>query len=238
MPDALLSIQGLDVHYRGIRAVRAIDLHIHEGEHVTLIGANGAGKTSTLKAITGLVPVAGGDIRYAGRSIVALPAHERLRQGIAMVPEGRGIFTRMSVLDNLKAGAYLRPDKHRVADEIEGLFSFFPRLRERLSQTAGLLSGGEQQMLALARALLSRPRLLLLDEPSMGLSPIMVDTIFRIIGELCRNDMTLLLVEQNAQLALEATERAYVMDSGEINLSDSSSTLLQHDLVRATYLGE
>ncbi|SDI55473.1 branched-chain amino acid transport system ATP-binding protein [Pseudomonas flavescens] len=238
MPEALLSIRGLEVRYGAIQAVKGIDLNVAEGERVTLIGANGAGKTTSLKAITGLLPASAGELRFAGQSILGMPAHQLLRLGIAMVPEGRGIFARMSVLDNLQAGAYLRRDRARVSDEIEQLLAHFPRLRERLQQPAGLLSGGEQQMLALARALLSRPRLLLLDEPSMGLAPLMVERIFQLIDDVCRDGMTLLLVEQNARLALLASDRGYVLDSGLISLEGTAPALLDNPQVRAAYLGE
>ncbi|MCK9813813.1 ABC transporter ATP-binding protein [Pseudomonas sp. MAFF 302046] len=238
MPEPLLHIEGLKVRYGAIEAVKSVGLHIAEGERVTLIGANGAGKSSSLKALTGLLPAAAGQIRFAGRSILGQAPHDLLRAGIAMVPEGRGIFARMSVLENLQAGAYLRRDKAQVQAEIRQLFEHFPRLEERLQQSAGLLSGGEQQMLALARALLSRPRLLVLDEPSMGLAPIMVETLFQVIDDVCRQGMTLLLVEQNARLALQVTDRAYVMDTGRISLSGVSQDLLDDPEVRAAYLGE
>ncbi|CRM06570.1 branched-chain amino acid transporter ATP-binding protein [Pseudomonas sp. FH4] len=238
MSEALLQIAGLKVRYGAIEAVKSLDLHIDEGERVTLIGANGAGKSSSLKALTGLLPAAAGQIRFAGRSILNLAPHERLTLGIAMVPEGRGIFARMSVLENLQAGAFLRRDPQQVNLEIRQLFEHFPRLEERLQQSAGLLSGGEQQMLALARALLSKPRLLVLDEPSMGLAPIMVEKLFQVIDDVCRQGMTLLLVEQNARLALQVTDRAYVMDTGRISLSGASDQLLDHPEVRSAYLGE
>ena len=238
MSEALLQIDGLKVRYGAIEAVKSLDLHINEGERVTLIGANGAGKSSSLKALTGLLPAAAGQIRFAGRSILNLAPHERLTLGIAMVPEGRGIFARMSVLENLQAGAFLRRDPQQVNLEIRQLFEHFPRLEERLQQSAGLLSGGEQQMLALARALLSKPRLLVLDEPSMGLAPIMVEKLFQVIDDVCRQGMTLLLVEQNARLALQVTDRAYVMDTGRISLSGASDQLLDHPEVRSAYLGE
>ena len=238
MSEALLQIAGLKVRYGAIEAVKSLDLHIDEGERVTLIGANGAGKSSSLKALTGLLPAAAGQIRCAGRSILNLAPHERLTLGIAMVPEGRGIFARMSVLENLQAGAFLRRDPQQVNLEIRQLFEHFPRLEERLQQSAGLLSGGEQQMLALARALLSKPRLLVLDEPSMGLAPIMVEKLFQVIDDVCRQGMTLLLVEQNARLALQVTDRAYVMDTGRISLSGASDQLLDHPEVRSAYLGE
>ncbi len=238
MSEALLKVEGLQVRYGAIEAVKALDLHIDEGERVTLIGANGAGKTSSLKALTGLLPAAKGEIRFAGHSILGQAPDKLLRQGIAMVPEGRGIFARMSVLENLQAGAFLRRDNAQVQREMRQLFEHFPRLEERLQQSAGLLSGGEQQMLALARALLSRPRLLILDEPSMGLAPIMVEKIFQVIDDVCRQGMTLLLVEQNARLALQVTDRAYVMDTGRISLSGRSEDLLEHPEVRSAYLGE
>ncbi|AUG41595.1 MULTISPECIES: ABC transporter ATP-binding protein [Pseudomonas] len=238
MSEPLLKIDGLQVRYGAIEAVKSLDLRIAEGERVTLIGANGAGKTSSLKALTGLLPAARGQIHFAGCPVLGLAPHELLRQGIAMVPEGRGIFARMTVLENLQAGAFLRRDRAQVNREIRQLFEHFPRLEERLQQCAGLLSGGEQQMLALARALLSRPRLLVLDEPSMGLAPIMVEKLFQVIDDVCRQGMTLLLVEQNARLALQVTDRAYVMDTGRISLSGASRDLLDDPEVRAAYLGE
>lgn len=238
MSDVLLDIRDLRVRYGVIEAVKGIDLHVNAGERVTLIGANGAGKTSTLKALAGLLPMASGDIRFDGHSIRAVPAHRLPRQGVSLVPEGRGIFARMSVLENLQAGAYLRRDREQVDEDMEGLFEHFPRLRERLGQSAGLLSGGEQQMLALARALLSRPRLLILDEPSMGLAPIMVEKIFAVIDAVCQAGMTLLLVEQNARLALQVTDRAYVLDSGRIHLTGNSAALLDDPGIREAYLGE
>ncbi|WJV25814.1 MULTISPECIES: ABC transporter ATP-binding protein [Pseudomonas] len=238
MSEPLLKIDGLQVRYGVIEAVKSLDLRIAEGERVTLIGANGAGKTSSLKALTGLLPAARGQIHFAGCPVLGLAPHELLRQGIAMVPEGRGIFARMTVLENLQAGAFLRRDRAQVNREIRQLFEHFPRLEERLQQCAGLLSGGEQQMLALARALLSRPRLLVLDEPSMGLAPIMVEKLFQVIDDVCRQGMTLLLVEQNARLALQVTDRAYVMDTGRISLSGASRDLLDDPEVRAAYLGE
>ena len=238
MSEALLKVDGLQVRYGAIEAVKSLDLHINEGERVTLIGANGAGKTSSLKALTGLLPATRGEIRFAGQSILGQAPEKLLRQGIAMVPEGRGIFARMSVLENLQAGAFLRRDNEQVQREMRQLYEHFPRLEERLHQSAGLLSGGEQQMLALARALLSRPRLLILDEPSMGLAPIMVEKIFQVIDGVCRQGMTLLLVEQNARLALQVTDRAYVMDTGRISLTGPSQDLLEHPEVRSAYLGE
>lgn len=238
MAEPLLDIRGLQVRYGAIEAVKGVDLQVHAGERVTLIGANGAGKTSTLKALAGLLPAAAGQIHFDGRLISGQAAHRLPGQGIALVPEGRGIFARMSVLENLQAGAYLRTDQQQVGDDMQALFEHFPRLRERLGQSAGLLSGGEQQMLALARALLSRPRLLILDEPSMGLAPIMVEKIFEVIDSVCQAGMTLLLVEQNARLALQVTDRAYVMDSGRITLSGPSAALMDEPQIRAAYLGE
>ncbi|MBJ9975150.1 ABC transporter ATP-binding protein [Pseudomonas sp. S75] len=238
MSDALLQIRGLSVHYGAIAAVKSLDLEVRAGERVTLIGANGAGKTSTLKALTGLLPASAGAIRFDGRPIHGQAAHELLRQGIAMVPEGRGIFGRMSVVENLQAGAFLRRDRAQVDDEIAQWLDLFPHLERRARQPAGLLSGGEQQMLALARALMSRPRLLVLDEPSMGLAPIMVEKIFEVIDQVCKDGMTLLLVEQNARLALQVCQRAYVMDSGRITLHGAADDLLDDPHVRAAYLGE
>lgn len=238
MPEALLEIRDLSVRYGAIQAVNALSLTVAEGEHVTLIGANGAGKTSTLKALTGLLAPSAGTIHFDGQPLHSLGAHLRLQRGLAMVPEGRGVFARMSVLENLHAGAYLRRDTAAINDQIERILDWFPHLRRRLQQPAGLLSGGEQQMLALGRALMSRPRLLVLDEPSMGLAPVMVEKIFAVIADVCRSGMTLLLVEQNARLALRVTERGYVMDSGQITLEGASKQLLDDPQVRAAYLGE
>ena len=238
MNEPLLNIRNLGVRYGAIRAVKSLDLHVEAGEHVTLIGANGAGKTSTLRALTGLIAASEGDIRFAGRSLHGVPAHQRLAQGLVMVPEGRGVFARMSVEENLLAGAYLRSDKAAVGEQIAEIVSWFPHLKRRFKQPAGLLSGGEQQMLALGRALLSNPRLLVLDEPSMGLAPTMVERIFEAIAEVCRRGITLLLVEQNARLALQVTERAYVLDSGLITLSGKSRDLLHDPQVCAAYLGD
>jgi len=238
MNEPLLDIRNLGVRYGAIRAVKSLDLRVEEGEHVTLIGANGAGKSSTLRALTGLITASEGDIRFAGRSLNGVPAHQRLAQGLVMVPEGRGVFARMSVEENLLAGAYLRSDHRAVAEQIEEIVEWFPHLKRRFRQPAGLLSGGEQQMLALGRALLSKPRLLVLDEPSMGLAPTMVERIFEAIAEVCRRGITLLLVEQNARLALQVTERAYVLDSGLITLTGQSCDLLDDPQVRAAYLGD
>ncbi|WP_347554877.1 ABC transporter ATP-binding protein [Robbsia sp. KACC 23696] len=238
MSEAMLSIKGLEVKYGGIQAVKGVDLEVHQGELVTLIGANGAGKTTTMKAITGLQGISGGDIQYQGQSIKGVPPYELLKRGLAMVPEGRGIFARMSILENMQMGAYLRRDTAAIKSDTERMFNFFPRLRERQAQYAGTLSGGEQQMLAMARALLSRPKLLLLDEPSMGLSPIMVEKIFEVVREISSEGLTVLLVEQNARLALQAANRGYVMDSGIITMNGDAKDMLNDPKVRAAYLGE
>ncbi|WP_096031145.1 ABC transporter ATP-binding protein [Caballeronia hypogeia] len=234
----MLKVKGLQVNYGGIQAVKGVDLEVGQGELVTLIGANGAGKTTTMKAITGLKPYSGGDIEYMGQSIKGVPTHELLKRGLAMVPEGRGIFARMSILENMQMGAYLRNDTAEIQKDTERMFGFFPRLKERASQYAGTLSGGEQQMLAMARALLSRPKLLLLDEPSMGLSPIMVEKIFEVVREISKEGLTVLLVEQNARLALQAANRGYVMDSGTVTMTGDAKTMLDDPKVRAAYLGE
>jgi len=236
--SAMLKVKGLQVNYGGIQAVKGVDLEVGQGELVTLIGANGAGKTTTMKAITGLKPYSGGDIEYMGQSIKGVPTHELLKRGLAMVPEGRGIFARMSILENMQMGAYLRNDTDAIQKDTERMFGFFPRLKERASQYAGTLSGGEQQMLAMARALLSRPKLLLLDEPSMGLSPIMVEKIFEVVREISSEGLTVLLVEQNARLALQAANRGYVMDSGMVTMSGDAKIMLDDPKVRAAYLGE
>jgi branched-chain amino acid transport system ATP-binding protein len=233
----ILRVAGLRVAYGGIQAVKGVDLEIAPGELVALIGANGAGKTTSLRAITGSLPWAG-EIDYLGASTRGVPSHELLRRGLVMVPEGRGIFTRMTVAENLRMGAYARSDKAAIEEDLEQQYETFPRLRERAGQLAGNLSGGEQQMLAMGRALMSRPRLLLLDEPSMGLSPIMVEKIFDVIRAASKRGIPMLLVEQNALLALEAANRAYVLDSGTINLSGRAQTLLHDPKVREAYLGE
>jgi branched-chain amino acid transport system ATP-binding protein len=237
MNPPILRVQGLKVAYGGIQAVKGIDLEVRPGELVALIGANGAGKTSTLRAITGLLPGAGA-IHYLGEPTAGVAAHELLRRGLVMVPEGRGIFTRMTVAENLLMGAYARSDRQTVARDMEEQYETFPRLRQRCVQLAGNLSGGEQQMLAMARAMMSRPRLLLLDEPSMGLSPIMVEKIFEVIRAASARAMPIVLVEQNARLALEAAHRGYVLDSGTITLSGTGSELLHDPKVREAYLGE
>jgi branched-chain amino acid transport system ATP-binding protein len=232
----LLEVKGLEVRYGGIRAVRGIDLAVDEGELVCLIGANGAGKTSALKAICGL-HARGGSVTYAGQALEGLPVFELPRRGLVMVPEGRGVFPQLTVEENLAMGAFARRDAH-VQDDIALQYASFPRLKERRQQTAGTLSGGEQQMLALARALMSRPRLLLLDEPSMGLAPLMVAKIFDIVREIAARGVTILLVEQNARLALEAASRGYVMESGAIALAGPAAGLLADPKVREAYLGE
>jgi len=232
---SLLSVQGLKIAYGGIQAVRGIDLSVAEGEMVCLIGANGAGKSSTLKGLTGLVPHSG-KLHFDGQSLRGLPTHAIARLGISLVPEGRGIFSRLSVAENLDMGAFSRRD-HAVRQDLARVFELFPRLHERRSQVAGTLSGGEQQMLAIGRALMSRPKLLLLDEPSMGLAPLMVQKIYETIREIAKNGVTIMLVEQNAHLALQISQRAYVMESGAISLSGPSADLSQDASVQAAYLG-
>ncbi len=238
MKETLLKIAGLKVAYGGIQAVKGIDLEIRDGELVTLIGANGAGKTTTMKAITGLQPWAGGDVEYLGRSIKGVPSYDLLKQGLAMVPEGRGVFARMTITENLLMGAFTRKDEDGIKDDIDRMFGIFPRLKERANQLAGTMSGGEQQMLAMARALMSQPRLLLLDEPSMGLSPIMVEKIFEVVRDISSQGVTVLLVEQNARLALQAADRGYVMESGLITMNGNAADMLDDPKVRAAYLGE
>ncbi|MFM8692386.1 MAG: ABC transporter ATP-binding protein [Limnohabitans sp.] len=238
MADTLLKVKGLQVAYGGIQAVKGVDLEVREGELVTLIGSNGAGKTTTMKAITGTQPINGGEIEYLGRSIRGQGPWDLVRQGLAMVPEGRGVFTRMTITENLQMGAYIRTDSAGIADDIEKVFHIFPRLRERKDQLAGTLSGGEQQMLAMGRALLSRPKVLLLDEPSMGLSPIMVDRIFEVVRDVYAQGVTIMLVEQNASRALSIADRGYVMDSGLITMSGVGRDMLADPKVRAAYLGE
>ena len=238
MSEVLLKISGLKVAYGGIEAVKGIDFEVCEGELVTLIGSNGAGKTTTMKAITGSLPMNDGDIEYLGKSIRGTGAWDLVKQGLAMVPEGRGVFTRMSITENLQMGAYIRKDKPGIAADMDKVFTTFPRLRERREQLAGTLSGGEQQMLAMGRALMSRPKLLLLDEPSMGLSPIMVDKIFEVVRDVSAQGVTVLLVEQNASRALQIADRAYVMESGLIGMSGDARQMLSDPKVRAAYLGE
>lgn len=234
----MLEVTGLSVAYGGIRAVRSITFHVAAGETVALIGANGAGKTSTLKALARLLDPAGGSVRFLGEDLTRLPAHRLVEKGIALVPEGRGVFPRLSVAENLSMGAFVRRDRAAVAEDSERIYDLFPRLRERAGQLAGTLSGGEQQMLAIGRALMSRPRLLLLDEPSMGLAPLMVQKIFEVVRAVAREGMTILLVEQNAKLALETSSRGYVLESGEITLNGPAGDLLADSRVRAAYLGE
>jgi branched-chain amino acid transport system ATP-binding protein len=238
MADVLLKVRGLKVSYGGIEAVKGVDFEVREGELVSLIGSNGAGKTTTMKAITGTLPLAGGEIDYLGQSIRGLGAWDLVKKGLAMVPEGRGVFTRMSIAENLQMGAYIRSDASGIDDDIEKVYTTFPRLKERRDQLAGTLSGGEQQMLAMGRALMSRPRVLLLDEPSMGLSPIMVDKIFEVIREVSAQGVTVLLVEQNASRALQIADRGYVMESGLITLTGQARKMLDDPQVRAAYLGE
>ena len=234
----ILEVRNLKVAYGGIQAVKGIDLQVREGELVSLIGANGAGKTTTLNTLAGVVPHNGGEIRYAGEDIGRLPSHLRLRRGLALVPEGRGIFTRLTVAENLQTGAYTRRDADGVAADMEKVLALLPRVKERLGQVAGTLSGGEQQMVAIGRALLSRPQVLLLDEPSMGLAPLVVEKIFEVIHSITREGMGVLLVEQNANLALEVSERAYVMEGGRVTLEGSGKDLLNDPKVRSAYLGE
>lgn len=238
MTEPVLRISGLKVSYGGIQAVKGIDLEVRAGELVALIGANGAGKTTSLKAITGSLGWAAGDVSYAGKSIRGVGPYDLVRQGLAMVPEGRGVFARMTIIENLQMGAYLRKDGAGIRTDIDKMFAIFPRLKERAEQLAGTMSGGEQQMLAMARALMSHPKLLLLDEPSMGLSPIMVQKVFEVIRSVSAQGTTILLVEQNARLALEAANRAYVMDSGLITMTGDGKQLLSDPRVRAAYLGE
>jgi branched-chain amino acid transport system ATP-binding protein len=234
----LLEVEGLEVRYGGIRAVKGIDIAVDEGELVCLIGANGAGKSSTLRAIVGMTRAASGSVRYNGREIAGRPAFELVREGLVMVPEGRGIFHQLTVAENLLMGAFARDDAPAIRQDRERVFALFPRLAERRGQTGGTLSGGEQQMLAIGRALMSRPKLLLLDEPSMGLAPILVAKIFEIVRDVAIQGVTILLVEQNARLALEAASRGYVMESGIIALADDAKKLLADPKVREAYLGE
>jgi len=238
MAKTLLKISGLKVAYGGIQAVKGVDFEVREGELVSLIGSNGAGKTTTMKAITGTLPFKEGDIEYLGRSIKGQGPWDLVKQGLAMVPEGRGIFTRMTIVENLQMGAYIRNDTGAIADDMERIFTIFPRLRERKDQLAGTMSGGEQQMLAMGRALMSRPKVLLLDEPSMGLSPIMVDKIFEVVRDVYAQGVTVLLVEQNASRALAIANRGYVMDSGIITMTGDAKQMLTDPKVRAAYLGE
>jgi branched-chain amino acid transport system ATP-binding protein len=238
MSETLLKVSGLKVAYGGIQAVKGVDFEVRQGELVTLIGSNGAGKTTTMKAITGLLPLNDGDIQYLGQSIRGKGPWDLVKQGLAMVPEGRGVFTRMTILENLQMGAHIRSDKAGIAQDLDRVFTIFPRLKERKDQLAGTMSGGEQQMLAMGRALMSRPKVLLMDEPSMGLSPIMVDKIFEVVREVHGQGVTILLVEQNASRALEIADRGYVMESGIISMSGDARDMLDDPKVRAAYLGE
>ncbi|MDQ3025623.1 MAG: ABC transporter ATP-binding protein [Pseudomonadota bacterium] len=235
---SLLALEQLQVSYGGIRAVKGIDLEVGPGELVCLIGANGAGKTTTLRAVTGLARAAGGRIVYDGHDITGLKVHEIARRGLALVPEGRGVFAQLTIEENLAMGAYSRDDRAAVATDVDRAFTLFPRLKERRAQTAGTLSGGEQQMLAIARALMSRPRLLLLDEPSMGLAPLMVERIFEVIRTIAAEGVTMLLVEQNARLALESSHRGYVLEGGLVAFSGEARALLGDPRIREAYLGE
>jgi len=238
MTNVLLKVKDLKVAYGGIQAVKGVEFEVREGELVSLIGSNGAGKTTTMKAITGSLPINDGDIEYMGRSIRGQGPWDLVKQGLAMVPEGRGIFTRMTIMENLQMGAYIRNDKAEIQMDIDKVFGIFPRLKERKDQLAGTLSGGEQQMLAMGRALISRPKVLLLDEPSMGLSPLMVDKIFEVVRDVYAQGVTILLVEQNASRALAIADRGYVMDSGLITMTGEGKTMLNDPKVRAAYLGE
>jgi len=234
----LLRVKGLKVAYGGIQAVKGIDMQVHEGELVSLIGSNGAGKTTTMKAITGMLGANDGDIEYLGRSIKGRGPWDMVKEGLVMVPEGRGVFARMSITENLLMGAYTRKDPAGIAEDVGKVFGIFPRLKERKSQLAGTMSGGEQQMLAMGRALMARPKVLLLDEPSMGLSPILVDTIFQVVRDVYALGVTIVLVEQNASRALAIADRGYVMESGLLTMEGSGQDLLADPRVRAAYLGE
>ena len=237
-PPVLLKVEGLKVAYGGIQAVKGVDFEVRQGELVSLIGSNGAGKTTTMKAVTRSLQMADGDVHYLGRSIRGVGAWDLVAEGLVMVPEGRGGFARMTITENLLMGAYTRNDKAGIAADIERMFGIFPRLKERRDQLAGTMSGGEQQMLAMARALMSQPKVLLLDEPSMGLSPIMVDKIFEVVSDVHGLGVTLVLVEQNASRALALADRGYVMESGLITMTGPGQTLLSDPRVRAAYLGE
>ena len=238
MTTPLLKVSGLKVAYGGIQAVKGVSFEVFPGELVSLIGANGAGKTTTLKAVTGTLPAADGEIHYLGKPIRGQGAWDLVAQGLVMVPEGRGVFARMTIVENLQMGAFVRNDKAGIAADIERVFGIFPRLKERAAQLAGTMSGGEQQMLAMGRALMAQPKVLLLDEPSMGLSPIMVDKIFEVVADIHARGTTVLLVEQNASRALGLADRGYVMESGEITMTGEAKALLADPKVRAAYLGE
>ncbi len=238
MTKTLLKVTGLKVAYGGIQAVKGVDFEVNEGELVSLIGSNGAGKTTTMKAITATLPINDGDIEYLGKSIRGQGPWDLVQQGLSMVPEGRGVFTRMTILENLQMGAYIRDDKPEILVDLDKVFTIFARLKERRDQLAGTLSGGEQQMLAIGRALMSRPKVLLMDEPSMGLAPIMVDRIFEVVRDVYAQGVTVLLVEQNASRALAISNRAYVMESGIITMAGDAKQMLNDPKVRAAYLGE
>jgi len=234
---ALLEVKDLNVSYGAIRALHGVSFHVNEGEVVTLIGANGAGKSTTLRTISGLLPVTSGEVIYDGEVITGFEASRIVRKGVIHVPEGRRIFAPLTVRENLEMGAFTRTDKDEIQETMEHVFSFFPRLKERLEQAGGTLSGGEQQMLAVGRALMSKPRLLLMDEPSMGLAPILVEEIFNIIGEISQEGVTILLVEQNASMALSVADRGYVLETGAIHLEGAADVLARDPDVRAAYLG-
>ena len=234
----LLQIKGLKVAYGGIQAVKGVDMEVREGELVTLIGSNGAGKTTTMKAVTASLIANDGDIEYLGRSIKGRGAWDLVKEGLVMIPEGRGVFTRMTITENLQMGAFIRNDKAGIEEDIDRMFELFPRLKERRNQLAGTMSGGEQQMLAMARGLMSQPKVLLLDEPSMGLSPIMVDKIFEVVEDVHKQGVTMLLVEQNASRALSIADRGYVMESGLVTMTGEARQMLSDPKVRAAYLGE
>ena len=238
MAKTMLKVSNLKVAYGGIQAVKGVTFEVYEGELVSLIGANGAGKTTTLKAVTGTQPTVSGEIEFMGHSIKGQGPWDLVKQGLVMVPEGRGTFTRMTITENLQMGAFIRNDNAQIEADIDKVFAIFPRLKERRHQLAGTMSGGEQQMLAMGRALMAQPKVLLLDEPSMGLSPIMVDKIFEVVNDIHQRGTTVLLVEQNASRALQLASRGYVMDSGEVTMSGDAKQLLNDPKVRAAYLGE
>ena len=238
MSQTLLRVSGLKVAYGGIQAVKGVDFEVHEGELVSLIGSNGAGKTTTMKAITGTLPALAGEIEFLGKNIKGRGPWDLVKEGLVMVPEGRGVFTRMTITENLQIGAFIRNDNAAIASDMERVFTIFPRLKERATQLAGTMSGGEQQMLAMGRALMARPKVLLLDEPSMGLSPIMVDKIFEVVQEVYAQGVTVLLVEQNASRALQIADRGYVMESGLITMTGEGKVMLNDPRVREAYLGE
>ena len=238
MANTLLQVTGLEVAYGAINAVKGVDFEVQEGELVSLIGSNGAGKTTTMKAITALLPIKNGDILFLGKSIKGRGAWDLVKEGLVMIPEGRGVFTRMTITENLQMGAFIRNDKAGIEEDIDRMLELFPRLKERRNQLAGTMSGGEQQMLAMARGLMSQPKVLLLDEPSMGLSPIMVDKIFEVVGDVHKQGVTMLLVEQNASRALSIADRGYVMESGLVTMTGEARQMLSDPKVRAAYLGE